>query len=312
MNTEQSTELNLTDGDTDELDTTTEQPEGEAEGTPAPDRGDELPTPKSETPPEPTPGAKPEGEQEPDDDGMPSTIPYGRFKEVNDTLKDEREARIRLEERLRLIEEAQGRGKPEQQEQQEQAPAVDLKELRRQRSEAIIDGDVDKIAELDEQIENELEARAVARASAQFEATRAEEAFKGVVKSSYEQYPFLDNKSASANAEAIGEVVVWRDHYYANGASLAESLRMAVERVGPRYAGEKVSTPTPPAATTDAEQRRREILARNASMNQPPPTSQAGAGQRGASDKLNINELTEQEFEALPEKEKARLRGDFV
>lgn len=249
-----------------------------------------------------------------DDEDAVIRIPKARFDQVN-TRRQMAEARAaQLEEELQRArsaarqDDAAATPPPEQ---------IDLKALRKERMEALMEGDADRAGEIDEQIEGELERRATERAMQAMSQREQEREFKAAVTAATETFPFLDSQSPKANAEAIGEVVEWRDFYINKGMSPADALTKAVGKVGPQYATDDAAAP--PASKSKGEQsqadqlaaRRRAIIERNAKLNQPPSTSKLGTGERAESAKAgDVGKMTDDEFEKLPAAEKRRLRGD--
>ena len=258
-----------------------------------------------------------QGEEDPDDDqdddkGM---IPKSRFNQVNTRMRMAEAELERYRERERQAQAGQQHDKSAEGEQEQPQPEpVDIKALRQQRAEAMFEGDADKMLELDEQIEAEIERRAEARAMAAYRQQQVQTAFQSAVAETIQAYPFLDSQSEHANEDAINEVVEWRDFFMHKGASAPDALRKAAERVAPNYmpADDGQGQPDKAKGTKDAAQeRQRNIIKRNANISQPASPNEAGRGQRAEDpDSKNIEDMSDDEFDALPEKEKAKLRGD--
>lgn len=287
--------------DAEELDQTDELESEDEE-----DRGDKVEedAEKSEKAEEDEPEAEPaKGSR---------SVPHSRFNEVNESLKAEREARIRAEERLKLLEEQKTSTKAAP-EKETQHQTIDLKALRKQRMEAMMEGDADKAETLDEQIEAEVERRATDRAMQKVEAREAERDFAGAVKETLEKYPFLDSSSKDKNQAAIDEVVEWRDFYLSKGKPPAEAIRLAAAKIAPAFQGDEEEA-QPEKKDDLAAVRRKRGLERNADAANRQPPSPGGMGNRTVQKggELNVEDLDEDEFAKLPAKEKARLRGDFV
>ncbi len=96
------------------------------------------------------------------------------------------------------------------------------------------------------------------------------------VRETIKAYPFLDSTKPEANAEAIAEVVEWRDFFIAKGESPAIALQKAAGKVAPLYTTKSEPTPTPPVDTR--KQKAVEVAARTA--NAQPPSVEAGVGNR--------------------------------
>ncbi|MNZ54877.1 hypothetical protein D3C78_727890 [compost metagenome] len=238
------------------------------------------------------------------------TVPHARFNEVNEQLKQERAARLQLEEELaRARGSQQPAAEPNPQEQDKPAD-FDFKAARKQLREAIYEGDDAKAEHLEEEIERQTELRqtriAEQRAQELLEQRTREQQQKAIksevetaVAAAYESYPFLDVAGEQANQDAIDEVVALRDLYMSRGKSPAQAIADAVAKVGPRYVEAPAAKPDGKAAIEQNLERERRI----------PPTM-PGVGERAR--KIDYANLSDDEFEKLPEAEKRKARGDFV
>ncbi len=197
-------------------------------------------------------------------------------------------------------------------------PAFDVKAARKAYLAAVASGDDDKALELDEQIEAHrmrvAEENAVKRIrqenqeqTAQQVATELASAAKGIQKT----YPQLDAKSDDADPEAIDFVIFRRDKLIAAGTPAGEALRQAADLAAKAFGFAKGEKKEP--APTDDPDTTRTIAARtrnaDAASRQPPELG--GRGDRGTQQqRVNVAEMTDEEFAALPAAEKKRLRGD--
>ncbi|NKF21581.1 hypothetical protein [Solimonas marina] len=307
QNTEEQEELEIEE-ELEEQEEEQEEQEEEAE-----DRGDNAEPELNERNLSAVAGEEEEEqeEEEGEQQNRPGFIPKGRFDEVNNKLKSEQEARVRLEERLRLLEERGGSKKQDEPAEEQQ---VDVKALRRQRNQAMLDGDLDKVDALDEQIDAIVLQKALEQARAEDTATTVQRAFAEAVADVIEQYPYLDSRSDAANADAIDYVVAMRNSYMAKGDSAADALRKAADKAGKLFA---------PAAAEEEEsddQRQKQVsmrerlaLKRNAetARRQPPPMN-GGQGNRATGAKLDPKSLSDEEFGKLPAKVKREMRGDTL
>ena len=126
------------------------------------------------------------------------------------------------------------------------------------------------------------------------------------------EYPVL----ADVKSREHEEVMVWANHaQVTEGISRQKALEKAVERVfGP---ASKTNKRPGKADVETAQERaireRKEAAVRRgarASRQQPPPMG-LGATPNGPA-KVDIDNMSEEEFERLPESEKKKYRGDFV
>lgn len=224
-------------------------------------------------------------------------IPRARFDELNAKLHQEKEAREALERRL-----------AESERPQTAVENVDIVALEKEYIEAMMTANEDKAIEIRSKINGELfsraEVAAAERVTKQLSERDAQAKIANVVTSSLSAYPFLDVESASANAEAIAEVVEMRDFYIFKGDPFHVALEKAVSKVGPSYA---TSQPAPVVPAVDS--RKAAALARNAAdaMRQPP-AQVAGVGNRAAPIAPKVE--TQKDWEKLTQSERdAILEG---
>ena len=233
--------------------------------------------PEPEPTPEPMPDPEPKAEEDPkpEEEGAPqprrdAVIPRARFDEVNAKLHAEREEANRLRTEL----EAMNRSSTTQ------ADAIDVDTLEDQFFDAIINGEKERAKEIRAQINAEIynKARAASEEVVSTTLTQREiqSSFAKVVEQTVTDYPFLDSNSTDANAEAIGEVVEWRDFYLSKGDTPAAALQKAAAKIAPIYS--KATEPTP-EPLTDKRKATALATAAKASAAQPPAV-EAGVGHR--------------------------------
>ena len=228
------------------------------------------PAPKEEPKAEDEPKEEPKPEVDEPEDPQPkrdTVIPRARFDEVNAKLHAEREEAARLRAELEAL-----TRKPE--------PAdTNIDTLEDEYFEALIAGDKAKAKEIRATINTEIFNRAQAASAETAAATLTQRemqtSFSKAVEQTVSAYPFLDSTKPEANAEAIAEVVEWRDFFIAKGESPAVALQKAAGKVAPLYAAK--SEPTPPAVDT-RKQKAVEVAAKTA--NAQPPSVEAGVGNR--------------------------------
>jgi hypothetical protein len=238
----------------------------------------------------------------------PKAVPYARFREVNQTAQNEKELRIRAEAERDAL-------KGMAPKKEEEKP-VDLKALRRASKEAMLEGDAEKSATIDEQIFAE-ERRIIEESTTTkaVQTARADQSTRDLRKAATDvakEHAFLDSNSPEANKEAIAEVVEWRDFYVAKGETPADALLKAVKKVVPLYTKDEGGS-----GTEDEVARKRQALALSkagSAATRQPATPTGGKGNRatGSSPITDVAKLSEKEFDALPADEKRRLRGDAV
>jgi hypothetical protein len=270
----------------------------EVEDTEPEDRGDEFTPPKTaDDEPEVDEVAPVKAEaEEKEEEPANRMIPKSRFDEVNNKFKQ-------LQEELATLKANQA--KPEEKEEVKE-PEVSVDDLEVKAANALMEGDVAQYQQVQRQIRQLLIAEAEARAETKI---LEQEARKSLAETAHElegKYPELHRETG--DQEKINEVLEWRDFLIAQKRMTApQALRQAVEKVMGA-----------PVATKDAEVRedaRKGAAiekAASASRSQPPALNVVGMGNRATATKINVEELTEDEFAALPVAEKKRLRGDAL
>ena len=229
------------------------------------------PAPKEETKAEDEPKEEPKPEVDEPEDPQPkrdTVIPRARFDEVNAKLHAEREEAARLRAELEAL-----TRKPE--------PAdTNIDTLEDEYFEAMIAGDKAKAKEIRATINTEIFNRAQAASAETAAATLTQRemqtSFSKAVEQTVSAYPFLDSTKPEANAEAIAEVVEWRDFFISKGESPAIALQKAAGKVVLFYTTKTEPTPTSPVDTR--KQKAVEVAARTA--NAQPPSVEAGVGNR--------------------------------
>ncbi len=231
--------------------------------------------PEPEPTPEPMPDPEPKAEEDPkpEEEGAPqpkrdAVIPRARFDEVNAKLHAEREEAARLRAELEALTK-----KPEPTDN-------NIDTLEDEYFEAMIAGDKTKAKEIRATINAEIFTRAQAASEEVVSTTltqrEIQSSFAKVVEQTVTDYPFLDSNSPDANAEAIGEVVEWRDFYLSKGDTPAAALQKAAAKIAPIYS--KAADPTP-EPMTDKRKQAAIANAAKASAAQPPAV-EAGIGNR--------------------------------
>lgn len=192
-------------------------------------------------------------------------------------------------------------------------PAIDVRALSKQRNEAVLDGDLDKAAEIDEQLHAATQQTASepidmdaleARVEAKME-------LKSTLTSVFKEYPQLDTDSDVFDEDLNAEALVFQSAYLNQGYLPAEAVRRAanaaVRVVRPELLTETVEPKA--AVKTRKTNVKGNVEASNA---QPPKMNQGESGGKTSSEMVDITKLTDEEFDALPEATRARMRGDLV
>lgn len=228
------------------------------------------------------PDSAEEPEQKTADEDMP-VVPRARFNEVN----EERKA---LKAQL---EQLQG----QQAEQQEQ-PAIDMKALRRQATEALLDGDMDKHDEIQDKMQAEILRQAEAQAETRM-AQRAEyNSFQAKAASLAAEFPVLDTNGG--DPEAIGMVIELRDAYIAKGMDMVKALEAAARKVAPLFGGKSQSEPG------KQDNRTLKAVKRGVEDGERIPPQGAGVGNRAQPPKSD-SQVSQSDWERMSPAERDRM-----
>ncbi len=246
-----------------------------------------------------------------------TTIPKSRFDEQ---VRKERERADAAERRLAEI---------EQQRQQVSRGADitkmenDVRELRAKERKALIAGNDKDAAELADQADRLNRAIAIEQArdmsAAAKEQAREEIRWDMTIESIEKQYPALDETSDAFDQDLSDDVVdAMNGIMRRERLPRSQALIRAVERVMERSkAPDEPSEGKGLRSAAKADDRKEAAVKKNidAASRQPASTKRAGAdsdkhGQTGTLP--DVSEMTAEEFAALPETTRAKMRGDFV
>jgi hypothetical protein len=249
--------------------------------------------------------------------GAPQSIPYDRFAEVNSKRKAaeeaaqaEREARIRLEEQLKYLRQGQTR---QQAPAAPAAPAVDIKALTKERNAALLEGDDDRVADIEAQIEAERLRQAEERAFARLQKEREkeqEQAAAATLKQAAAEiiavYPFLNSASPDADADAIEDVMALRDRNIAKGLAPAEALRKAVERFKPAFDARVGASADTGDAGSQGDPAAASKMRNAKAANQQPPSMSGGMSAGAVPQLRDVNKMTPDDWASLPDSEREK------
>lgn len=189
------------------------------------------------------------------------TIPFEELQSARDSAK-------RLEEIVRqqseLIESLKKPAAPQAQEINEPTLDDKLAEIRQGIEDAALLDEPDKlkglIADMHRLIAEDAQSKSRAEISKEFEArdqrareAAAQSALDAVAAQAAKDYPFLDSQSASANQDAIGKVVRYRNALIAEGMPLHEALAEAVKTFAPMYQSKPQGTASQQASKSAKE-----------------------------------------------------------
>lgn len=241
------------------------------------------------------------------------TIPYEELLSARDLAKHyEQIAR----EQSALIESLkQAATSPAPAPAPEQSTLADrLAELQQEYTEAKILEESDRAQEAWTKIQEIIEEGATERAralvsqefaqrDAQAQAAQAQASLDDTVAKVIAAYPFLDSTKPTANAEAISDVVTWRDALVSKGVQMHVALAQAAQKFAPLYA--KQDQPAVPAE--DSSKAAAAAIANAkakppASMSSIPASATPPADELQAMAGLSVQSIQERMMSMSPEK----------
>ncbi len=290
--------------------------DGAEDGAGREDRGDDF-TPTAdteggedggETPPAAA-GAEHDGGDGHDNGGTSKGIPRGRFNEVNQQRKDALAQIAALQEEIARLKAPRETAPSEAPAAAAPAAAFDVDAQEEAYVNALLDGDTKAAVAIRQQINAQLRQQAAESVTQEMTARQAEQLLKTTANSVSNAYPWLNDPE---NDDVLELILAARDRKIAAGMPPHLALADAANTIAPRFApaGDTPSGDLPKVAAAK-DTRPAAALARGAAdSTAQPPALQAGIGQRATATRVNVSQMTEEQFEALTPAEKKRLRGD--
>lgn len=229
---------------------------------------------------------EPLAEEKPEDDQR--AVPQVRFNQVYAENKA-------LKERLAELEN-------ESTAEVKRAEQVDIKALRREANEALIEGDMDKLEAAQDKIDAELLRQAEINAESRMTQRQELESFQRKAAELMTEYSVLN--SETGNPDAISMVVELRDAYIAKGMRMTQALETAAKKVAPLFSSKEAKS----AETTETvpDQRKLEAVKRGAETSNRIPAQGGGVGNRSLPVKGEEN-YSQKEWDNLPQAERDRI-----
>ncbi len=303
------TTTHATDADTEVLDQNQQDDADQANELEARKaRGDFIAPPAGTTPAEPQDVAGEAGDELGDDTGRGTqTIPRARFNEVNEQRKEYLRQLEDTQRELARLRGQPGGGDAAPARAAAEAP-IDVDELEKGYMEALLDGDTKTAFALRRQINQHNEANAFQR-YAEYEASRQSEVVtQQQITQTLADHPWLDTDEG---AVALDLILASTQAKMQAGMPKHQALADAVNTIAPRFAPANTPSRDLPSAQRHSDTRLANAMKRNAADAMLQPTAvQAGIGNRAQAAKLDIDNLTDEEYAALPPAERKKLRGD--
>ena len=284
-------------GADDEIDT---PEDGEVPGEVSGDRGDAFE-------PEPEAPAKRSAKAEDDDEPEPvvpkaersKSIPRDRFDQVNARMK---------------AAEAKLREQAAQREATQQANAFDFDGKEKEQVQAILDGDTDKALALRKEIRSAeravLQAEMAAPLQNVTERVTTEMDLKQAVKSLTAKYPVFDPNSDTYDDAITEETLALFEAYKTRGYTPAEAMGKAAKMMAQEYGFGEAETAEP--APTKAGKKVPTAAQRAAKLDVAKKQPTSGVIPKNEDSDPSLDEMSEEDFDKLPEATKRRMRGDTL
>jgi len=197
---------------------------------------------------------------------------------------------------------------------EEVVPNYDFAQKEAEYQELVLNGESEKASELRTDIRNAEKVQLMQEVRQEMGSTVQQNQDLMDLQTKAEQlmqeYPMLDENNADYNQELQSEVLELRDAFVSKGYVPADALTKATNYV----MGPNTPAPAPDVAENkqikEAKQKAQVSKKLEASKAQPPTLQ--GEGVNAKKDiKLDLNTLSTEEFNALPEETLKRMRGDF-
>lgn len=296
------------------------------------DFGNNLEVPAAEPAPADPPPAEPAGDPLPDpaggspaggdlehEDAEGNSVPYGRFKEVNDAKKQLATQLADMETQLAALKAAQNPpADPPAGEDPAKAFDEKLNELYEKVEDLRLEGETKEAAKVQREIDA-MNSQRLLEQSRQLakEATSGAELAKQYntyLDSVEATFPELTKGSDVFDAEKVADVNVTAEAYEKAGMNPLAAIQKAVklvmgETVEARQS--KAAAPPPPAAPAAPATKTRDLnKAVDAANRQPPDMSTTGVNKDDT--KINVAQLSDEDFDNLPLSKQREMRGDFA
>jgi len=287
----------------EEPDDSEESAEDEAESESEPESEDESedePEDESDEPDEPERAEEPEPKPE-------NRIPQSRFNEVNERRKAAEQRARELEQRL-------------QSHDPSKAVQFDFEAKEAEYMEAVLDGRTKEASAIRQEIraaeQTAFTEMAKRQAEQARESTKAELEFESTVRELNQQYPTFDPESESYSQDLVDEVLEMQSGFVSRGYSPAAAVKRAAMYVArfhgldnpPEEESRGLSEAKEAPEPKPRRQKKTNVKQKLEQAAKQPPKQQGKSSKEEAPAKLD--DMTEDEFDALPEATKARLRGD--
>jgi hypothetical protein len=194
-------------------------------------------------------------------------------------------------------------------------PEFDERKAEKEYAELLADGEFEKAADLRMQINQQIREQAAFEVEERQAATQTKQSLETVAAEAVADFPYLDT---AEGVTAMTAIMAERNRLYsAGGVDIAEALRLAVDKLAPKLAPEGFVAPTrgtPGKGSTTpngrADTRPARAAARGAATEAGQPPALRGGQGSAPTGTVDVEDMSEAQFEALTPAERKRLRGD--
>ena len=194
------------------------------------------------------------------------------------------------------------------------AKEFDFKAQEKLYMQAVRDGEDDKALEIRDAIRAAERAELTTATRADTVEVDDQTAMARAAAAIEENFPQFVKGHADFNEEATNKVIAMRNALIASGSSMVGALNEAVEFVVNKYGFDK---PLEEAKKDDKvvnlDDKRKKDIQKKVDLQKKQPPDMDGEGERSRSQaEIDLDEMSEEEFNALPETTKKRMRGDLI
>lgn len=237
-------------------------------------------------------------------------VPKARLDEV---LQKQRDLQKKLDEMQTAVD-----MRAEAQAAEPEVPEYDFEEKELQYQEMVLDGESKQAAALRQEIRkaerDQLRAEMKAEMSETVGQDRIATAMQQAANQISEAFPVFNSDSEEYDQGLTNEVIALRDAFITQGAAPVEALGKAatyVIKANDMYDGAEADLGSTEAQIDEVAKKRRNTKKKIRVQGQQPPDMPTSSSTT-SNDVLDIDTMTDAEFESLPESTLKRLRGDII
>jgi len=245
------------------------------------------------------------------EDEDPIKVPKDRFDEVNDRMKKAEDEVRSLKTQLETVVEAKNEPEPE---------PYDYAAKEKEAMDALLEGDAEKHAGLRQEIRSAekeeilREARAIAaKGDSQLQETLTFEEAGANIEANFPQFSESDENYNAAAREELMDLYVG---YARSGQyTRVQALQRAADKAAKMHGLTATTAEVPndePAPDNVVDIKPTDAKKKADVANAQPPAMESRAEGENEEPRVDVNSMSDEEFDSLPESSKRRLRGDIL